>query len=1078
MHSMRLAARRSIAQAGLLATAGAVALVLTALVVGLTGYLDFSAAASTRDYFSAAAPTANSLQVETKLTGDPTAQSAAADALFSREFSGTEVDVTRTLTDYPLPAARDGEQLSLSDGREARVTPSADAGLAEYATLVDGAWPGAASGDGTSESPYAGALQAEAAKQLGLKVGDVLELGPTGATKAVEIVGTWLPKDANASRWFSDPGVATGNALPAGDGTDSFGPLMVDESVLPSLGPTPFVHWTITVDANRVAPGELAQLASVATNLRQAIIDDGTIGKGDILVNGSLAEAASTVQRGLASVRGVTPVGILLAGLIGIIALVQLARLLSLARRPENALLRSRGASGQWLTATGVGEAAVVAILGCALGYAAAAVVLFALFGASAIAFAPWEFAALIAIAVLAIYGTTAFLESIRIAQRDAVDDSGRTRAAATIGTAVLAVAAAAVAVWQSLLYGSPVVTNAQGRTVVDPLAVVAPTLALIAIALVLLVAFGPLTAAWQRMAVARPRLQPSYSARQVARGIGSYAVAVLVVSLAIGGVVVASGYSGSWRSLGDRNAELTAGADARVTLTQSDFPPAGSEPVTGARFLTVPGVTDAAPVFSTPVTIGDNDSGRLTGIPAGSIGSVVSDAGGTVDLAALQSGLAGFTPRGIELPPGTMSLTLDATAKVTTDGATTATTPGYVQTDFWFQNSDGSVISSTSPSVSLDTLPGGESLAIPIRADLPESASSWWLVAIDYRVRADGGWVDLHLENMEATAANGTQSVALDTREWSGIQGVGFSFGMTPSSDGVTLGLGGDGGRLNYMRVMYVGANAPGAGAFFVDGPAPISILVTQGFADAYDLAVEDTFDLRFAGSGLVVKTFVAAIVPVLPGIPSPNPAVADLNQLNDYLLRASPVVPRANQVWLGAKGDVPIDAAALASALPVGATVVTPANATDNSFAAPAEIALWVAAIGCLLLAVISLGAVALTVSRARRGEVVVLRAVGISARQQSRSRLGELTAIILVSILFGAIGGLLVSALTAANLARSAILGIPDGLESTLAFSVVPGAGLLAIGFVVMIGIAFVAATRVRRQALDTDERLETR
>ena len=1076
MHIVRLAIRRSGAHSGLLSTVGAVALVLTAIVVGLTGYLDFSAAASTRDYFAAASPTARGLQVETKLGDDATAQSAAADALFAREFAETPVEITRTLTDFPLAATIDGVQLSSADGREARITPSSDSGLADHATLVDGAWP-AASGTATG-SLVPGALQAKAADQLGLSVGDVLDLGPTGHTTAVEIVGTWLPKDAGDPRWFSDPGVATGEANPAGDGTDSFGPLMVDEAVLPSLGPVPFVHWTIIVDANRVAPVNLAPLGSAATNLRQAIIDDGTVGKGDILVSGSLAETTTTAQRGLNSVRGVTPVGILLAGLIGLIALMQLARLLSLARQPENALLRSRGASAQWLTATGIVEAAVVAVLGCALGFAAAIGALTWLFGESATAFAPWEFAALIALAVLVIYGTTAFRDAIRLAQRDTVDDSGRTRAAATIGTAVLAVMGAAVAVWQSLLYGSPVVTNAQGETVVDPLAVVAPTLALIAIALVLLVAFGPLTAAWQRIATKRPGLQPSYSARQVARGIGSYAVAVLVVSLAVGGVVIASGYSGSWRSLGDRNAELTAGADARVALTQSDFPLAGSEPVTGARFLTVPGVTDAAPVFSTPVTIGDNDSGRLTGIPAGEIGSVVSDAGGTVDVEALQSSLTGFTPRGIELPPGTTSITLDATAKVTTDGATASMTKGYVQTGFWFQNPEGSVISWSSPTVFLDTVPGGETLAIPLEAELPESDSSWWLVAIDYRARVDGAWVDLHLGGVEATTPTGVQSVALDTQGWSGIQGSGFSFGMNPTSDGATLGLGGDSGRLDFMRVMYVGANAPGAGAFFVDGPAPIPIVVTQGFAATYDLAVEDTFDLRFAGSGLVVKTFVAAIVPVLPGIPSPNPAVADLNQLNDYALRASSVVPRANQVWLGANGATPLDTRALTSVLPDGATVVTRDNATDNSFAAPAEFALWIAAIGCLLLAVISLGAVALTVARSRRGDVVVLRAVGISARQQSRSRLGELSAIILVSVLFGAIGGLVVSALTAANLARSAILGIPSGLQATLAFAIVPGAGLLAIGLVVMLGIALVSGGRVRRQALDTDERLETR
>lgn len=1072
MHSVLLAIRRSGAHSGLLSTVGAVALVLTALVVGLIGYLDFSAAADTRDFVANASPTARGVQVETKLGDDPAAQAAAAEALFAREFAGLPVESTRTLTDFPLAAAVDGEQLSLADGREARITPASDAGLADHATLVDGAWPAAASGTAAG-SPAPGALQAKAAEQLGLAVGDVLDLGPTGRTTAVEIVGTWLPNDAAEPRWFSDPGVATGNALVAGDGTDSFGPLMVDEAVLPTLGPVPLVHWTIIVDASRVAPADLAPLGSVAANLRQDIIDEETIGKGDILVTGDLAETSTTVQRGLGSVRGVTPVGILLVGLIGLIALVQLARLLSLARRPENALLRSRGASAQWLTTTGIVEAAVVAILGCALGFVAAVGALFWLFGESATAFAPWEFAGLIGLAVLVIYGTTAFLDAIRLAQRDTVDDSGRTRTAATIGTAVLAVVGAAVAVWQSLLYGSPIVTSASGGTVVDPLVIVAPMLALIAIALVLLVAFGPLTAAWQRFATRRPRLQPSYSARQVARGIGSYAVAVLVVTLAVGGLVIASAYSGSWRSLGDRNAQLTAGADVRVTLTDSAFPPTGPAPVSGAEFLDIPGVTDAAAVFSTPITIGENDAGRLTGIPANAIASVVSEADGAVDLGTLASALSGFEQRGIELPAGTSAVSLNATLTVINPGTgAPASTKGYAGATLWFQDSDGGISSAVLPQVPVDSLELGESITTPMTIELTPTDGTRWLVAIDYSVRAESAWLETHFGELEATTASGVQSVPLDSEGWMVLQSNGFALATAPETDGLTLGLPGGGG-LTGLRIMDVDAAAFAGGGMLFESPDAVPVVVTQEFAADYDLAVDDKLDLRFSGSGLVVPSTIAAITATLPGMSSAHPALADLNALNDYLLRVSFVVPSANQVWLSTDGPV-----SLGDALPDGATVVTPATATDSSFAAPAERALWVAAIGSLLLAAISLAAVALTVARARRGEVAVLRAVGLSARQQSRSRRAELAAIVLLSALFGLIGGLTVSALTAANLARSAVLGIQGGLPATLEFAIVPGAALLAIALVVMLGIAGMSAGGVRRQALDTDERLETR
>ena len=98
MRTAALALRRSTSQVGLLSTVGAVTLVLTALVVGLIGYLDFSATINARAFVSVAAPTAKSLQVETKLAADSATQSTAAGKLFAQEFAGTPVDISRTRT--------------------------------------------------------------------------------------------------------------------------------------------------------------------------------------------------------------------------------------------------------------------------------------------------------------------------------------------------------------------------------------------------------------------------------------------------------------------------------------------------------------------------------------------------------------------------------------------------------------------------------------------------------------------------------------------------------------------------------------------------------------------------------------------------------------------------------------------------------------------------------------------------------------------------------------------------------------------------------------------------------------------
>ncbi len=1079
MHSTRLAARRSRAQSGLLATIGAVALVLTALVVGLVGYLDFSGTINTRELVAKSDATARALRVETKLADDASAQNSGAMKVFDSKLSGVPIVVTRTLADYPLPATLNGRQLTLDTEDEARITVATDPDLRHNAELVEGQWADETAGDGSADHPAPGVLQADAAQTLGLTVGDVIVVGTGSDAKSIRIAGTWRAKDASASRWFSEKGIADGHAKAAGDGTASFGPLVIPESLIPHLGPTPAVRWTIALDTRELTPEELDRAGTAASGLLTSIKKKKSVAQGEVTVDGTVSRTASVVNAKLASVRGVTPVGTLLVVLMGTIALVQLARLLSLARRPENALLRSRGASAAWLTVAGVGEAAFVAVIGCGAGFAVATMVLDTVISASAIAFIPWEFGVLAAAGVLGIFGVTAFLDAIRLARRDEVDDSGRTRTAATLGTTALALAAAAVAVWQLLLYGTPLITDASGRVSVNPLAVIAPTLALIATALVALVAFGPLTNAWQRIAAGRRRLQPSYSARQVARGLSSYAVAVLVVTLAIGGLVVASGYSGSWRTLTERNAELIAGADARVMLTSSDFPEAGAEPVDGSEFRSISGVSAVAPVFSTPVTIGDDDAGRITAIPHDALTSVVSRAGNTLDVKTLARFLGAPDPTGVALPEGATSVSLSADIGSADFSPLRGATPiGWAQSKLWLHNAQGALLTVQFPRVDLSGLGAQSTLHQELHVDLPPGTRQWWLTGIDYTLRVDDGYFAAHYSGLTATTSAGTAGVDFDTTTWGASTLNSFGFSSESGSSSLTIGLPSKGSLTSSIRFVDLGGassqlSQPGVNGGSYFEPPPLPIVVSRELADHYRLARGDPFTFRFAGSGLSINGKISGVVPFVPGVQSRFGIVADFGAFNNYVLSTSPIVPAANQVWVATS-----NASALTGALPDGATAVTASTAVNSDFAVPAERALWIAAAGGLLLAAISLGAVALTVARARRGEIAVLRAVGVSARGQSRSRVWELGAVILVSTGFGILAGAIVSALTVPNLVHSAVESAPSGMPAPLEFAFVEGGVLLAITLAALLGIAALNARRVRRSALDTSERLETR
>jgi ABC-type antimicrobial peptide transport system permease subunit len=138
----------------------------------------------------------------------------------------------------------------------------------------------------------------------------------------------------------------------------------------------------------------------------------------------------------------------------------------------------------------------------------------------------------------------------------------------------------------------------------------------------------------------------------------------------------------------------------------------------------------------------------------------------------------------------------------------------------------------------------------------------------------------------------------------------------------------------------------------------------------------------------------------------------------------------------------------------------------------------ATWIAAVGVAVLALLGVGMTAVAGLHARRGEVVVLRAVGLSARQQSAARLREVLSVVGLAVLFGLLSGAAVSWLTIVGLAKSAVVGVPPGLQGTLQVALVAGGGLLAAAIVVMLLIALRSSSRVRHQALDTDERLETR
>jgi ABC-type antimicrobial peptide transport system permease subunit len=103
-----------------------------------------------------------------------------------------------------------------------------------------------------------------------------------------------------------------------------------------------------------------------------------------------------------------------------------------------------------------------------------------------------------------------------------------------------------------------------------------------------------------------------------------------------------------------------------------------------------------------------------------------------------------------------------------------------------------------------------------------------------------------------------------------------------------------------------------------------------------------------------------------------------------------------------------------------------------------------------------------------RDRRGDAGVLRALGLTARQQGRSRGLELTAVLGYGAVVGAVAGATVVLLTVSALARAAVPDASDDVPTALALDVVALAvGLLALG-VALAAIVLAGAQRVTRDS----------
>ncbi|MEO8093383.1 MAG: hypothetical protein ABI632_00490 [Pseudolysinimonas sp.] len=578
------------AQLLLVSAFAAVLAMIVGFSCGIAGYLDTATREGVRAAFSSARGADGSVRADIRRTDDPTAQDAAVRRIITAAFGRVPMVVTRSVESDPLT-------VSIADS-DVELVVASYPDLRSNARLVTGEWGGKADV----------VLQADAATALHLHRGDTITL-PGG--RPVTLSGTWRAIDASDPSWFGEDLAAGGFEATA------FGPLVVDESLWSSLDITPFARWTVRPDPARVTPAQVGSIIAGAAALPADLAADPAAGTTNVVYGGGLASLAARLSGSLGALAGVAPVSLILVGAIGLVALLELARLLASARAAQDALLRSRGASIARLVRSAAIEALGVSAVAAAIGAAVA----WALTGALS-----WLIPIAVVAAAVVVVAVTTGHQHLAPAGRQL--DSGRSRTVVGLGLTVLLVVAATVSVWQFRLYGSPVVRGADGRASVDPVAVLAPALPLVACAAIAVALFAPFSAGAER----RSRtFGGSLATRQVARRVSVFTTAILLVCLATGGLTFVAVYSATWQRATIQADEVANGAAVRAI--------AGSAQL--GTISAVSGVDAAAPVLATELQLGDT-AVQLVAVDADRIPAVVLPAAGLIDTGALAAALHG----------------------------------------------------------------------------------------------------------------------------------------------------------------------------------------------------------------------------------------------------------------------------------------------------------------------------------------------------------------------------------------------------------------------------------------------------
>lgn len=784
------------------------------------------------------------------------------------------------------------------------------------------------------------------------------------------------------------------------------------------------LRWQLTVDPDGLDPWGVPVIAADLARLDlEARAIDGLAPQG-ASVDGGLAATLTTAAEGVRAVQAVIPVPLALIAIGGVIATLQLARLLGDSRIGESSLLRARGRASSAARRAAVIELVVVAIVGGVIGWLASAG-LVTLLGSGFVAAlrATWIVPV---VAVLAL-GPIAGIAAHRAAEGETIERGGRARTAVTGLSAGLLTLAAGFFVWQLRGLATGGASSDVWAFVVTA---VAPALALAAASILVLTFFAPVAHVTARIAATRAALSPALPARMVSRHVGAFGVVVALIALAAGGSVLAGASISTWSLVSEQSAALRAGADARALV--------GVEQVSAADVATVADDTAAAAVLTHAGSVSDIDVSMVS-IPDAATDDVIAPLSAAgIDPAALADELA-HDPVGATLPDDADRIS--AVFGVRGSSVRTFTFPEDGSEPTYqdrIELPDAGLLEGEAWLVDALGTPAKVALPIAITPD-PVDAGSGTLMAEGALPPGRAPWT---LIGVRVGFPNSPGS-------------------LTPSLTPQSLSTGA--GDIDWPSTAPIPLSRESDTAVIPFAPVPdgVPAVVSSSLAETFGLALGDSYDLGFDRSSRVIRMQISGFVDAVPGAIRDAAVLLPLGAVTQSLFASGGSALRADQVWAsGADAASALSSVFGADAVDAGA----PNTELTDSLAAT----WWVATSIGGVLAAVAIVAAAAALARRRSGDVFVLRALGVTPEAQRRSRVGELGWVVLAAAVAGAILGGVVAVLALPALTLAAVPGVPAVLAETVAWGWMPPAVLVALVAAAVVIAGVIVARLVATQS----------